>query len=159
MPVVEGPRDGTRGAGGIVDSRLFFRIVGGLHIPVYRLTGGLVGHRFGPITMLLLTATGAKSGLPRTLALQYRRDGDNFVVVASKGGAQRHPLWYRNLLANPECDVEVGNRRVRCRARTATARERPRLWALMNERYPFYERYQAATDRDIPVVVLEPTEP
>jgi deazaflavin-dependent oxidoreductase (nitroreductase family) len=159
MPEVEAPRDGTRGAGGIVDSRLFFRVAGALHIPLYRLTGGLVGHRFMRITMLLLTATGAKSGLPRTLALQYRRDGDNLVVVASKGGARRHPLWYRNLLANPECQVQVGPRRIRCRARTATAQERPRLWALMNERYRTYSSYQRSTDRELPLVILSPLKP
>jgi deazaflavin-dependent oxidoreductase (nitroreductase family) len=105
-----------------------------------------------------LTTTGAKSGLPRELGLNYRRDGDNFIVIASKGGATKHPLWYRNLLANPECEVQAGRQKLRCRSRTATAEERPRLWALMLENYKNYDHYQESTDREIPVVILEPIE-
>lgn len=156
MTEIEAPPEGTRGAGGIVDHQLTFKIQYLLHVPVYRLTGGIIGHRIGKITTLLLTTTGAKSGLPRTLGLNYRRDGDNFVVVASKGGATKHPLWFRNLLKTPECEVQVGRQKVQCRARIATAAERPRLWELMTENYPGYNGYQKATDREIPLVILEP---
>lgn len=156
MPDIESPADGTRGAGGLYENRLTYRIQYYLHVPVYKLTGGLIGHRFGKITTLLLTTTGAKSGLPRQLGLNYRRDGDNFILVASKGGATKHPLWYRNLLKTPECEVQAGREKVRCRARTATAAERPRLWALMTETYEGYNGYQKATDREIPIMILEP---
>lgn len=159
MPGVDSPKDGTRGAGGIVDSRFANRLLGGLHVPLYRLTGGLIGHRTGKVTYLLLTTTGAKSGLPRTLGLTYGRDGDNLILVASKGGSQKHPLWYRNLVANPDCEAQVGSRRVRCRARTATPKERPRLWALMTGIYAGYDTYRKSTDREIPIVVLEPIKP
>lgn len=152
----EAPRDGTRGAGGIIEKRITYRIQYLLHVPIYKLTGGIIGHRVGKMTTLLLTTNGAKSGLPRTLGLNYRRDGDNFIIVASKGGATKHPLWYRNLLKTPECEVQVRREKARYRARTATADERPRLWALMTENYPGYNGYQKATDREIPIVVLEP---
>jgi deazaflavin-dependent oxidoreductase (nitroreductase family) len=152
----EAPQDGTRGVGGIFEKRITYRIQYLLHVPLYKLTGGIIGHRVGKLTTLLLTTTGAKSGLPRTLGLNYRRDGDNFIIVASKGGATKHPLWYRNLLKTPECEVQVRREKARCHARTATVDERPRLWALMTENYPGYNGYQKATDREIPVVVLEP---
>jgi deazaflavin-dependent oxidoreductase (nitroreductase family) len=156
MTEIEAPPDGTRGAGGIIEKQITYKIQYLVHVPLYKLTGGIIGHRIGKLTTLLLTTTGAKSGLPRTLGLNYRRDGDNFVIVASKGGATKHPLWYRNLLANPECEVQVGRQKVRRRARTATAAERPRLWALMLENYKPYKHYQESTDREIPVVILEP---
>jgi deazaflavin-dependent oxidoreductase (nitroreductase family) len=156
MAGTQAPSDGTRGAGGIMEMQITYKIQYLLHVPLYKLTGGLIGHRLGKITTLLLTTTGAKSGLRRELGLNYRRDGDNFIVIASKGGATKHPLWYRNLLANPECEVQAGTQKVRCRARTATAEERPRLWALMLENYKNYNHYQESTDREIPVVILEP---
>jgi deazaflavin-dependent oxidoreductase (nitroreductase family) len=141
-----------------MEMQITYKIQYLLHVPLYKLTGGLIGHRLGKITTLLLTTTGAKSGLPRELGLNYRRDGNNFIVIASKGGATKHPLWYRNLLANPECEVQAGRQKLRCRARTATAEERPRLWALMLENYKNYDHYQESTDREIPVVILEPVE-
>jgi deazaflavin-dependent oxidoreductase (nitroreductase family) len=141
-----------------MEMQITYKIQYLLHVPLYKLTGGLIGHRLGKITTLLLTTTGAKSGLPRELGLNYRRDGNNFIVIASKGGATKHPLWYRNLLANPECEVQAGRQKLRCRARTATAEERPRLWALMLENYKNYDHYQESTDREIPVVILEPIE-
>jgi deazaflavin-dependent oxidoreductase (nitroreductase family) len=141
-----------------MEMQITYKIQYLLHVPLYKVTGGLIGHRLGKITTLLLTTTGAKSGLPRELGLNYRRDGNNFIVIASKGGATKHPLWYRNLLANPECEVQAGRQKLRCRARTATAEERPRLWALMLENYKNYDHYQESTDREIPVVILEPIE-
>jgi hypothetical protein len=88
----EAPREGIRGAGGIIEKRITYRIQYLLHIPIYKLTGGIIGHRVGRMRTLLLTTNGAKSGLPRTLGLNYRRDGDNLIIVASKGGATKHPL-------------------------------------------------------------------
>jgi deazaflavin-dependent oxidoreductase (nitroreductase family) len=156
MAEIEAPRDGTRGAGGLIEKQITYKILYFLHVPLYKLTGGLIGHHVGGFTTLLLTTTGAKSGLPRQGGLNYRRDGDNFIIIASKGGATKHPLWYRNLLANPECEVQVGRQRYHCRARTATAAEKPRLWSLMLENYKGFDHYQESTDREIPVVILEP---
>lgn len=127
-----------------------------MHQVVYRATGGLVGQRLGNLTFLLLTTRGAKSGLARTLPLVYGRDGDNLVLVASKGGSPKHPAWYVNLSAHPDVVVQVGSTNVWMRARTATGAERTRLWKLMTRQYKGYDGYQQRTDRAIPIVVLEP---
>jgi deazaflavin-dependent oxidoreductase (nitroreductase family) len=132
------------------------RAVFSFHQAAYRATGGIIGHRLGRLTCLLLTTRGAKSGLARTLPLVYGRDGHNLVLVASKGGAPAHPEWYVNLKAHPDVVVQVGSKNLWMRARTATPAERPRLWRLMNRQYAGYEGYQERTDREIPIVILEP---
>ena len=106
-------------------------------------------------TVLLLTTTGRKTGEKTTTPLIYDLDGDNPVIVASKGGAPEHPGWYRNLVKNPEVEVQIKGEKFRARARTAEGEERERLWQLMNEMWPHYAEYQEKTDREIPVVVLE----
>lgn len=110
----------------------------------------------GVLPTLLLTTTGRKSGEPRALPLIYGRDGDGYVVVASKGGMPNHPVWFLNLEANPECELQVGAKQLAARARIAEGDERERLWDRMAEIYPPYLDYQKATERAIPVVVLEP---
>jgi deazaflavin-dependent oxidoreductase (nitroreductase family) len=111
----------------------------------------------GLLPTLLLTTTGRKTGEPRSLPLIYGQDGDAYVIVASKGGLPHHPVWYLNLEADPECELMVGPKKVRARARVAEGEERDRLWARMAEIYPPYDEYQErAGDRVIPVVVLEP---
>jgi deazaflavin-dependent oxidoreductase (nitroreductase family) len=129
----------------------------GLHTIVYRATGGLVGHRFpiGP-SMLLLEHTGARSGVRRTSPLVYFSDDDAYVIVASKGGFPRHPAWYHNLRAHPDTRIQVGHRRLAVRARTADAAERERLWPRAVKTYAGYSDYQARTEREIPLVILEP---
>ncbi len=111
----------------------------------------------GVLPTLLLTTTGRKSGTPRALPLIYGEDGERYVVIASKGGMPSHPLWYRNLEAQPECDLMVGAKALSARARTAVGEERERLWEKMVEIYRPYVDYQKATERVIPVVVLDPT--
>lgn len=111
----------------------------------------------GILPTLLLTTTGRKSGTPRALPLIYGEDGERYVVIASKGGMPSHPLWYRNLEARPECDLMVGAKALSARARTAVGEERQRLWKKMVEIYRPYVDYQKATERVIPVVVLDPT--
>ena len=111
----------------------------------------------GILPTLLLTTTGRKSGEPRALPLIYGTVGESYVVIASKGGMPTHPLWYRNLQARPECELMVGAKAVSARARDAEGDERERLWAQMAEIYPPYRDYQKATEREIPVVVLDPT--
>jgi len=135
---------------------LLRRLMGG-HTAMYRATGGLVGHRVpGFATSLLLDHVGAKSGKSRTSPLVYGVDGENLVLVASKGGFPRNPAWFHNLMANPDTTVQVGSRRKAVRARAATPEERERLWALMVRVYGGYEDYRRRTDREIPLVVLEP---
>lgn len=128
-----------------------------LHAVVYRLTGGLVGGRIpGGPPMLLLDHVGARTGTKRTTPLVYLRDGDDVVVVASKGGSPRHPGWFHNLRAHPDTTVQIGARRLPVRARVATPNERSRLWPRVVARYGGYEDYQRRTSRQIPLVILEP---
>jgi F420H(2)-dependent quinone reductase len=134
---------------------LGFRILGGVHRRVYRLTGGKLGGRLGNMPVLLLTTIGRKSGRPRTQPLTYTQSGDGYAVIASKGGAPQHPLWYLNLRANPLAEVTVGRETRKVRARDAHGEERERLWRALADLYPGYDRYAEKTSRQIPVVVLE----
>ncbi|MFG3420708.1 nitroreductase family deazaflavin-dependent oxidoreductase [Micromonospora sp. NPDC049460] len=126
------------------------------HVERYLATDGADGGRFHGYDALLITTRGRRTGKLRRTALIYGRDGDRYLLVASNGGAARHPAWYLNLCADPEVQVQVGAERFRGRARTATAEERPRLWQVMTGVFPTYARYQQGTDREIPVVVVEP---
>jgi F420H(2)-dependent quinone reductase len=127
------------------------------HAQIYRATHGLIGHRFpGLAPMLLLDHVGAKSGVKRTSPLLYIRDGDDVVIVASKGGHPKHPAWFHNLRANPETTVQIGSKRQAVRARVATAEERKRIWPKAVAAYSGYRGYQERTDREIPLVILEP---
>jgi F420H(2)-dependent quinone reductase len=129
----------------------------GGHTAIYRATGGRIGHRFpGAPPTLLLDHVGAKTGTHRTSPLLYGEDGQNLVLVASKGGYPKNPAWFHNLVAHPDTTVQVGSRRLDVHARLASAEERPRLWALMVGLYSGYDGYQRRTDREIPLVVLEP---
>jgi len=125
------------------------------HVKRYRETSGAEGHEWQGTTVLLLTTTGRQSGASRTTPLIYGPDGDNYVVVASKGGADEHPAWYLNLVDHPEVEVQVLGDRFPARARAATAEEKPRLWQAAVERWPAYADYQRRTERQIPIVVLE----
>lgn len=111
----------------------------------------------GVLPTLLLTTTGRKSGKPRPLPLIYGEAGKSYVVIASKGGMPEHPVWFRNLEANPNCDLMVGAKKVKARARIAEGEERARLWKQLVAIYPPYADYQKnAAPRVIPVVVLDP---
>ena len=134
---------------------LGFRLLGGVHRRIYRLTGGKIGGRLGKLPVLLLTTTGRKSGRPRTQPLVYTQVGDGYAVIASKGGAPQHPLWYLNLREDPFATVTVGRETLKVRARDAEGEERERLWRTLADLYPGYERYAQKTSRRIPVVVLE----
>jgi deazaflavin-dependent oxidoreductase (nitroreductase family) len=134
---------------------LLRRAMGG-HTAVYRATNGRIGHRFpGAPPMLLLDHVGARSGTKRTSPLVYVRDGDDLVLVASKGGNPKNPAWFHNLKANPDTTVQVGSDKIPVRARVATAAERQRLWPKAIATYGGYREYQERTDREIPLVVLE----
>ncbi len=125
------------------------------HVQRYIETNGEEGHIWRGAPTLILTTLGRRSGQPRRLALIYGQDGDRYVVVASKGGADQHPEWYLNLLDHPEVLVQVKADRFRAQARTATPEEQARLWPMMAAIWPDYNAYQAKTPRPIPLVILE----
>ena len=135
----------------------FLRFFSAANTWVFRLSGGKIGARFpGGAPVMLLTAIGRKSGRPRTAPLLYLRDGDNVVIVASKAGMPHHPVWYLNLEANPEVEVEIGSERTKMSARRASDDEKARLWPDLVAMYPDYADYQARTERNIPVMNLSP---
>lgn len=133
-----------------------YSLFGDEHIRQYEETDGEVGYLWNDATCLVLTTTGRKSGEPRKFALIFGQDGADYLLVASKGGAPEHPGWYLNLEANPEAVVQVKGDVVPVTARTASADEKARLWPIMLEQWPYYDEYQAKTDRDIPLLVLTP---
>ena len=132
-------------------------LLGEDHIRAYRETGGEVGYIWNGVPTLLLTSTGRRTGQKRTSALIFARDADDYLVVASHGGAPKHPQWYLNLQANPDAEIQVKDQTLGVVARTASAEEKPRLWKIVADVWPNYDVYQSRTDRDIPVVVLSPT--
>ena len=140
--------------GWMVDHANGYLSSGGTNGHMYKITPP--GHREMTVPSLLLTTTERKSGERFIFPLFYGKDGDSYIVVASKGGAPQHPGWYRNLLANPEVEVQVGTVKMKARARTATGAERARLWEKALEFWPPYADYQKKTEREIPVVVLDP---
>jgi deazaflavin-dependent oxidoreductase (nitroreductase family) len=124
---------------------------------VYRLSGGKIGGRWlrgAPV--MLLTTIGRKSGTPRTVPVLYLRDGENVVVVASKAGMSRHPVWYLNLEADPNVEIEIREEKREMTARRATGEEKTALWPRLVEMYRDFDDYQARTERDIPVIILSP---
>ncbi|HZV73633.1 MAG TPA: nitroreductase family deazaflavin-dependent oxidoreductase [Conexibacter sp.] len=143
---------------GLVDRSwpLLRRLTGG-HVALYRATGGRIGHKppFAP-PMLLLDHVGARSGVRRTSPLVYTRDGDDYVLVASKGGYPRHPAWLHNLRAHPDTTIQVGARTLDVHAHVASDEERARLWPKAVATYSGFDGYQARAGRTIPLVVLAP---
>ena len=125
-------------------------------IDEFRANGGKVGGPFEGAPLLLLHTIGAKSGQARVNPMMYLADGDNHVVFASKAGAPTNPDWYHNLVANPRASIEVGDKTINVVAHVANDETRERLWSTQKERYPGFAEYEAKTDRQIPVVVLEP---
>jgi deazaflavin-dependent oxidoreductase (nitroreductase family) len=126
------------------------------HVKRYVETDGEEGHDWQEgVPVLILTTTGRSSGEQRPTPLIYSRHGDDYLVVASHGGAPKPPAWYRNLSEDPNVQVQVKAERFPARARDATPEEKPELWRQMTEIWPAYDEYQGKTDREIPVVVLE----
>ena len=146
------PRNALR-----LDRYLGRRFVYPLHRSLYRMTGGLVGHRTPEGTVLLLTTTGRKTGERRTQPLLYLKNGDDFVVVASNGARDRHPAWYLNVQANPDVELRAGRARVKATASVASLDEKARLWPKLTDYYKGWAYYQTQTEREIPVVVLRPS--
>jgi deazaflavin-dependent oxidoreductase (nitroreductase family) len=124
-------------------------------ITEFRANGGKVGPPFEGSPMLLLTTTGARSGKQRVNPLVYTRDGERYVIIASKAGAPEHPHWFHNLVANPAVTIEVGTETFEARASVAQGGERERLYAAQAEQMPVFKEYAAKAGREIPVVLLE----
>ena len=131
-----------------------YSLFGDEHVRQYEATGGTVGHDWNGTSCLVLHTQGRKSGETRKLPLIYGRDGDDYVVIASKGGAPEHPGWYKNLLAHPDVEIQVRDKVIPVTARTGTAADKARVWPIMSAQWPGYDDYQAGTKRDIPVVLL-----
>ncbi len=127
-------------------------------IEEFRANGGRLGGQFEGAPVLLLHSTGAKSGQERVNPMMYQAVGDGWAVFASKGGAPTNPAWYHNVVANPNVTIEVGTTTRAATARVAMSTERDRIWSTQKERYPGFAEYEAQTDREIPVVILEPRE-
>lgn len=125
------------------------------HVRRYLETDGAQGHDWQGTHTLILGTRGRRSGERRQTPLIYRRDGDRVLVVASQGGAPRHPRWYENLVADPDVEVQIRGERFRARARTATPEERASLWPGLVEQWPAFADYERRTERLIPVVILE----
>jgi deazaflavin-dependent oxidoreductase (nitroreductase family) len=132
-------------------------LIGEDHVRQYRATDGEVGYVWNDAPILLLTTTGRHSGELRTSALIFGRDGDDYLVVASMGGAPRHPSWYLNITEHPAAEIQVRADRIPVVGRTASDDEKERLWRIMTDVWPNYDVYQTRTDRTIPVVVLSPS--
>ncbi len=129
-----------------------------LHIASYRATGGVVGHRIGPLPNLLLTTTGRRSGKSRTTVLTYIQANGLLALIASNFGSRTPPRWYLNLTEHPLAEVQLKHRRWRVRARPTTAEERERIWAQALTIWPAWAGYAERAQRDIPIVALEPAE-
>jgi F420H(2)-dependent quinone reductase len=139
-------------------SRLW-KVVNGIaraNVALYRASGGRVFGHMHDAPILLLHHRGRKTGRERVTPVLFMPEGDNAVVVGSKGGTDKDPHWFTNLVAGGETEVEIGRERVRVRPRLASQEERDRLWPRLVETYPPYGRYQTYTERTIPVAILEP---
>lgn len=128
-----------------------------LNVAIYRASGGKRGNTIKGAPVLLLHHRGRKSGKQRVAPVLYLEDGDRLVIVASRGGTHQHPAWFHNIKEADSVGVEVGRDRRTLRPRVASAEERAELWPRLVEMYPDYAEYQTFTDREIPVVVLDPT--
>ena len=125
------------------------------HARRYIETNGEDGHMWNGVPTLLLTTTGRRSGERKTTPLIYGRDGERYLVVASRGGAPKHPQWYLNLAANPRVEIQVGADKFTAQAKAASGEEKGRLWKTMTAIWPAYDEYQGRTERQIPLVVIE----
>lgn len=133
-----------------------FSLFGDAHVQKYEETDGKVGHDWNGTSCLVLRMKGRTSGKERKAPLIYGRDGDSYVLIASKGGAPDHPGWYKNLLAHPDVEIQVWDKIIPVTARTGTAEDKKRVWPVMTAQWPDYDSYQEKSEREIPVVLLTP---
>ena len=131
-----------------------FSLFGDEHVRQYEATGGKVGHDWNGTSCLILRVKGRKTGKLRKYPLIYGMDGNDWVLVASKGGAPENPGWYDNLVANPDCEIQVWDEVIPVVASTGSAEDKKRVWPAMTAQWPDYDKYQTKTPREIPVVLL-----
>lgn len=136
--------------------KIFIRMFLAIHVFIYRLTGGKIMGAFGPNPILLLDTMGRKSGKLRTTPLMYTRNGDNYIIAASNGGADSHPAWYHNLKGNPKTTIQVKGDKINVTAQEAPPKERNRLWPLFTAKAPQFKEYEQKTKRQIPMFILRP---
>ncbi|MCX4631511.1 nitroreductase family deazaflavin-dependent oxidoreductase [Streptomyces sp. NBC_01443] len=129
------------------------------HVKQYVASNGAEGHDWNGTQTLLLTTVGRVSGNAVRTPLIYGEADGRYLIVASKGGDDEHPLWYKNLTAHPEVRIQVGPKILQGTAHTATPEERAAYWPVMVKHWPAYDEYQSKTDREIPIVVIEPVGP
>jgi F420H(2)-dependent quinone reductase len=134
----------------------FVKMLLNAHAAMYRLSGGKLGGKMGPNSILLLTTTGRKSQQKRTIPLGYFKDGENFVITASNAGQPQHPGWYFNLKNDPHATIEVGKEKIDVTAEQADPEQKKRLWAKLISIAPQYDGYTRKTNRDIPMMILHP---
>lgn len=140
-----------------VMNKPLMRLFTALNVFVYKLSGGRLMNSMMGTPICLVTMTGAKTGRKRTIPLMYNPHGDDVILVASLGGAPRNPLWYYNLVAHPDVEIQDGARKRRMRCRQASPEEKAALWPAIVANFPSYGAYQRRTDRDIPVMICSPT--
>lgn len=133
-----------------------YSLLGDAHVKAYQESNGEIGSIWNGAPILLLTTTGRKTGLPRTIAIIYGRDNEDYLLTASQGGAPLHPSWYLNLQANPEAQIQVKAEVIPVVTRTASESEKPRLWKIETDVWPNYDVYQQRTTRSIPIVIVTP---
>lgn len=131
-----------------------FSLFGDEHVRQYEATGGKTGHDWNGTSCLILRVKGRKTGKVRKYPLIYGMDGNDWVLVASKGGAPENPGWYDNLVANPDCEIQVWDEVIPVVASTGSAEDKKRVWPTMTSQWPDYDKYQEKTPREIPVVLL-----
>jgi deazaflavin-dependent oxidoreductase (nitroreductase family) len=136
--------------------KLFMQLFMSFHVLIYRLTNGKVMGSLNGMQLLLLDTVGRKSGKARTNPLMYIRDGDDYVITASAGGAEKNPGWYYNLRANPRTSIQVLDRKFPVTATEASPAERTRLWAKLVAQAPQFKAYETKTRRTIPMMILKP---
>ena len=136
--------------------KLFLKLVLSIYIFLYRLTSGAIGGQMAGLKVLLLTTTGRKTGQLRTTPLGYFKQDNNFVIIASNGGADRNPAWFYNLKSNPQVTIQIGKQQLAAKAEPADSEKRQQLWTELVKRAPAYEHYMQRTKREIPMVILQP---
>lgn len=134
----------------------YLKIFSSLHEKLYRWTNGRLFGQLAGHDVCLVTMTGAKSGRQRVIPLMYVPYRDGVILVASQGGAPNNPVWYNNLVAHPDIEVQYKSKKMKLRARRVDAEEKARLWPICCQHYPDYDLYQKRSSRDIPVFLCEP---
>jgi deazaflavin-dependent oxidoreductase (nitroreductase family) len=135
---------------------IWIKVLMAVNVWIYRLTGGMLGSRMAGQSVLLLHSVGRKSGKPYTTPVNYYRDGENYILVASNWGKESSPGWFFNLMHHPETTLQIKRQVVPVKASEASGADYERLWSYVTGQNPFYTNYQKQTERKIPIMILTP---